>query len=236
MRNEFIDTENTIKFNKICADLEDPMSMIGPSLAVVTGAAGRGKTEAAKHYAVNSSAIYIPPMNVRSPTMVLKEITFELSGFRPSRTENCLTVIGDEMSKNRRLIMVDEADLLKMEVLEMLRNVNERYACPILLIGEDSLKGRIYSRPRIKDRTRNSMEFMPPSLENVAFYFKKNFSLILHKDVCAAIHKYGRGTFRKIVKCAVYLDKAMQASAEKEISLELAQMVIKKLEEDKHER
>ncbi|MFA5075617.1 MAG: ATP-binding protein [Candidatus Babeliales bacterium] len=231
MKNEFIDTENTIKFNSICAELEDALSLIGPSLAMITGAAGRGKTEAAKHYAVNSSAVYIPPMNVRSPTMLLQEITFELAGLRPARKNLCLAIIGDEMSKNRRLIMIDEADLIEMRCLEMLRNINEDYSCPIMLIGEDSLKGRIYSRPRIKDRTRCSMEFMPPSLENVAFYFKRNFSLTLNKDVCAAIHKHGKGTFRRVVKFAVYVEQAMQASNVKDISPELAQMVINKIDE-----
>jgi hypothetical protein len=231
MKHEFIETDNTIKFNKICTELEDPMSMIGPSLAIVTGQAGRGKTEAAKHYAVNSDAIYIPPMNIRTPTMILREICFELDGVRPSRSDVCLTIIGDAMAKRRRLIMIDEADLIEMKCLEMLRNVNDDYACPILLIGEDSLKGRIFSRQRAKDRTGYIMEFTPPSPENVAFYFKRNFSLILHKDVCAAIHRYGRGTFRRIVKFAINIDRAMLASNVKDISLDLAQMVIGKLED-----
>ena len=46
MNNEFITTENVIRFDGICQELEDPISRIGPSLAMVTSPAGRGKTEA----------------------------------------------------------------------------------------------------------------------------------------------------------------------------------------------
>ena len=78
MKHEFLETANVTRFQSICRELEDPASLIGPSLAMVTGPAGRGKTEAAKHYAVNGTAVYIPPMNTRTPSMVLREIAFAL--------------------------------------------------------------------------------------------------------------------------------------------------------------
>jgi len=130
MRNEFIDTANTIKFNNICEEMESPASMIGPSMAMVTGAAGRGKTEAAKRYAIGGDAVYIPPMIGRSWPMVLREITFELAKASPTRRDACEWIIANEMAKARRLLIIDEADLLKMESLEGLRNINERYGCP----------------------------------------------------------------------------------------------------------
>ena len=52
MKNEFIRTVNVEKFYEICKELSDPMSMVGPSMAMVMGQAGRGKTEAAIHFAV----------------------------------------------------------------------------------------------------------------------------------------------------------------------------------------
>ena len=152
MKNVFIETANTRKFFDICDELADSGSMTGPSLAMVTGQAGRGKSEAAKRHATQADSIYIPPMNIRSPAMVLREIAFELAGIRPGRSDTCLNVIESEMAKDRRLIIIDEADLLTFQILEMLRNVNERYACPVLLIGEEGLKGRITSRRRIASR------------------------------------------------------------------------------------
>lgn len=236
MKNEFIETANVRKFNTICMELESPASLIGHSMAAVTGKAGHGKSEAAKQYAVNSTAIYVPPMVGRSIPAVMREIAFELAKVRPIKGDTCELVIKEEMSRDRRLIMIDEADLLEMKVLNALRNVNERYSCPILLIGEEELKGRIGSHRRFQDRIRLSMEFGPVMQQDVAFYFKRNFSLNMDKDVSAVILRYSRGTWRRVLKFAVTVERAMQASGVAEISAELAAMIIKDLEKDEYGR
>ena len=227
MNNTFIPTVNVTKFQKICQELEDSMSLIGPSLAMVTGPAGRGKSEAAKHYAIHSNAIYIPPMNTRTPTMVLREIAFELGKIRPQRSDACLNIIAEEMAKERRIIFIDEADLLPMQILEMLRNLNERYACPVLLIGEDELKGKIESRRRLSSRVRRRMEFTPVMQQDVAFFFKTCLDLIISAEVASAIHKESRGDWRPVLTTAIGIERAMKASGLKECTMELVKDVLK---------
>ncbi len=227
MNNEFIETANVLKFNQMCAELEDTSSLIGPSLAMVTGPAGRGKSEAAKRYATQTTAIYIPPMNMRSPVMVLREITFELCKLKPVRSEACLTIIGDEMAKSRRVILVDEADLLEMKCLEMLRNVNERYSCPVVLIGEDDLKGRVASRRRISSRIRRHVEFAPVTQQDVAYYFKRSLGQLLHPEAAQAIHRQSRGDWRPVLTAAIGIERAMKASGLEEINLEMVSHVLK---------
>ncbi len=162
MKSCFIFNENVHKFVDICQELESPDSLIGPSLAVVSGSAGRGKTEAAKHFCAENGAIYVPPLNVRSAPMLLREIAFELCKVRPIRSEESLKAIAGEMVKERRLIIIDEADLLPMQTLEMLRNVSELYNFPILMIGEDArLESKIASRRRLSSRVRRRLEFGP---------------------------------------------------------------------------
>jgi hypothetical protein len=194
---------------------------------MVTGPAGRGKSEAAKHYATQTDAIYIPPLNVRSPAMVLREIAFELAKIRPNRSEACLGIIGEEMAKNRRLIIIDEADLLSMQILEMLRNLNERYACPIAMIGEDELKGRIASRRRLASRIRRKMEFGPVTQEDIAFFFHRAMELKLSKDVTVPIQRHSNGDWRPVLTLAVAIERAMTASGINEITPELVNDVIK---------
>lgn len=226
MKPEFIETANTRKFFEICNELSDTSSMIGPSLAMVTGPAGRGKTESARRYATQTEAIYIPPLNTRTPAMVLRELAFELAGMRPTRSDACLNIIGEEMAKSRRLIMIDEADLLQMQVLEMLRNVNERYACPILLIGEDELKGRIASRRRLQSRIRRRMEFGPVTQQDVAFFFKQSL-VVAPPAVTAMIQQQARGDWRPVLTSAIGIERAMRATGTSEITVEMTKDVLK---------
>jgi len=105
-----------------------------------------------------------------------------------------------------------------------------------LLIGEDALKGRLASRGRLQDRIRRSMEFGAVMQQDVSFFFKRNFSLVLDKDVSTAILRYGKGTWRRVLKFAIAAEQAMQASGVTEISVDLATAVIKELEKAEHER
>lgn len=221
MKPEFIKTGNTKQFEELCDEMTSSASLIGPSLAMVTGPAGRGKTETARHYAVNSDAIYLPPMNIRSPAMILREISFELAGMKPSRTDACLAIIGDEMSKRRRLIMVDEADLLEMKCLEMLRNVNERFACPVMLIGEEELKGRVGSRRRLASRIRRRMEFGPISREDIHFFLQSALGVKADAAVTQAIAKHAGGDWRPALTAAIALERSMKASNLNNITVEM---------------
>ena len=236
MKNEFIETANVTRFNGICMELEDPGSLIGPSMAMATGAPGRGKTEASRQYAIHNRTVYVPPFLKRTAVMLLKDIAFELRGVRPNRTEPCLSIIREEMAKERRLVIIDEADNLPMPLLEMLRNLNELCACPILLVGEEKLKGKLASEPRLLDRVRRSMEFGPVLQQDVSFFFKRAFGLQIEKDVCVTIHRYGKGTWRRVLKFAIAAERTMTASGVDGISLELAEMVIKDLKKDEAEK
>lgn len=227
MRQQFITTENTKKFDEICDELMSPTSFIGPSLAMVIGPAGRGKTEAARHYSVHHGGIYIPPMITRTPAMLLREISFELAGMRPARTDGCLDVIGEEMSKKRQLIMIDEADLLELRCLEMLRNVNERFACPILLIGEEILKGKIGVRRRLFSRIRRRLEFSPINQHDIYYFLRAALNVKTTSDVISIIHRYANGDWRPVLTTVIGIERAIKASNVNEITAEMVKDVIK---------
>ncbi len=227
MRNEFIETSNVSKFNAMCEELVDPESIIGPSLGTATGHAGRGKSESAKHFAIQTNAVYLPPFNVRSPGMLLREITFELCQIKPGRIEACKNMIADEMAKERRLIIIDEADLLDFQVLEMIRNLNENLNCPIVLIGEEGLRGKLASRERLRSRVRRQVEFGPITQPDVMLYFKRALDQRISPEVAAAVHRHSKGDWRPVLTLAIGLERAMRASGINEITVELAKDVIR---------
>lgn len=226
MRNEFIRTENVINFEELCRELSGPDSRIGPSLGMITGRAGRGKSEAAKKAAVQQDAIYIPPMLIRTPFGLLKDICFELAALRPGRSDGCLSLIQAEMQKHRRLIIVDEADLLGMKVLEMLRNLNEMTGAPIMLIGEDELVAKIESRRRLSSRIRRKMAFGPVSHADVAYFYKKSLDQDLESDVVQILHNQCRGDWRPVLTTALAIERALNASNLDTVTADLAKNVI----------
>lgn len=226
MRNEFIKTENVLKFEDVCADLESRESLIGPSLAMVTGPAGRGKSEAAKRYATQSDAVYIPPVAVRTPLMLLQDICFEFSAIKPGRTSACLTLIEEEQRRKRRLIIIDEADLVEMRSLELLRNLNELTGGPILLIGEDDLKRKLGNRPRLSSRIRRKLTFAPISAADVALFYKRSLNQDLSAEVVQRLHKAAGGDWRPVLTIALTIERMMQASGLNDVALELAEQAV----------
>lgn len=226
MKSVHIATENSQQFGNMYNELIASTSLIGPSVGVGSGPAGRGKSYVAQHTATNTNAVYLPPMNQRSPLMLLREITFSLCKVKKGRIESSLEVIGDEMVRERRLIIVDEADLLPISLLEMLRNVNERYSCPILLIGEDELIGKVASRRRISSRIRCRMEFAPMGQADVVLFFKKALDLSISPTLTAMIHRHSKGDWRPVLTVAVSIERAMKASGLNELTEQLVKEII----------
>lgn len=230
MKECFLVTDNVNRFDDLCTEMEDRRSLIGPSMAMVTGPAGRGKSESAKKYAVNSGAVYIPPMNKTSATMLLQEITLDLAKVMPGRVAGCLDVIQAEMAKRRRLVIVDEADLIPMPLLEMLRNINERYSCPILLIGEDGLTRKLASRSRIWSRIRRRMAFEPVTQPNIVLFFRKALEMNISVAATQLIHRHCEGDWRPVLKVAVDIERSLEASGLTEIPEDLVRDIV---DEDK---
>jgi hypothetical protein len=116
-----------------------------------------------------------------------------------------------------------------MEILEGLRNVNERYACPILFLGEEKLKRKIGSHRRLASRIRRRMDFGPVTQQDVSYFFKRCLDLKLSVDVIAAIHRHSKGDWRPVLVTAIGCERSMKTSGSKEITLEMVNGIIKNL-------
>lgn len=221
MKKVFIKTANYLQFEEIAVELESKESMVGSSMAMVIGRAGRGKTEAAKYYAVNSNAIYIRTLPIMSARMVLQEIAYELTGSRPYRSADCIETIENEMKKFRRLIIVDEADLLDMKVIETLRGLNEKANCPVMLIGEEGLKRKIASKTRVISRIRREMVFEGIQQKDIVAFYRDSLGVELDNEVASILFKIADGDWRPAVNFAMKVYTAMRASNVDKVTKEL---------------
>lgn len=224
MKKVFVKTGNYIEFEGICSELEQVE--VGPSMGMVIGKAGRGKTEAARYYAVNSSAIYIRTLPTMTARGVLSEIAYEMSGVKPYRTQEIVEHIVDEMGKSKRLVIIDEADLLDIKVVETLRGINEKANCPVLLVGEEILAKKVSSRTRIASRIRIKMNFEPIQQADIRAFLKESLFLEVSSEVVNKFQKKSGGDWRPFVKMVADVERAMKASGVKELSIDLMNEVL----------
>lgn len=211
----FITTENVRKFDALCDELLDPSTDLTSSIGVVIGRAGRGKTVAARHYAVmHREAAYVLYVDGFSLVDVAREIAFELGGIRPRTFRSCLNVIEDALtaSAKRRLVIIDEADKMPKKYLEMLRGINERAALPIVLVGEEPLRRALEQERRLKSRTRSIVVFDPISVPDVYAYYKMALGLDLDPEVAEALWQRSKGDFRLVVRDAIAVARIMNTN------------------------
>lgn len=131
------------------------------------------------------------------------------------------------MSKNRRLVVIDEADLLEMKCLEMLRNLNELCACPVVFVGEESLKVKIGARRRLFSRIRRRLDFGPINQHDIAYFLRTALGVNVGPDVTSIIHRRANGDWRPVLTTVIGIERAMKASNISDITADMVNNVIK---------
>ena len=209
-----VKTDNVARFFSLADDLADPASSLTSSLGMAIGTAERGKTHTAKKYCEkNENAVYMLYVDGSSRVQLLRNICYGLSGTRPYSFGACLAIIAEFSRVARRLIIIDEADKCPLPILEMLRGINESCAVPVLLVGEEALKGKVDSVPRLRSRIRKPVcVFDPLKAGDVSVFYASACGLTLPSTIVETLHKRSRGGFRTLVNEALALAKIARTS------------------------
>ncbi len=221
-KDVFIKTENVKHFEALCDELIDPEGDLTSSIGMVVGRAGRGKSFAAKRYAVmHTDSVYVLYIDGFSLIDVAKEIAYELSGVRPRQFRACVDVIDEATFKRKKLVIIDEADKMPKKYFEMLRGINERCALPIVLVGEENLRKNLESERRLKSRIRDIVAFSGIDVVDIAAFYSAAMGMSLKSDVLEALHKRSSGDFRLVVKDAMSIARILNANEINTVSMEI---------------
>jgi DNA transposition AAA+ family ATPase len=209
-----VKTRSASAFFDLCDDLLEPDSTLSSSIGMAIGTAERGKTHAARWYcAENESAVYTLYVDGFSRVQLLRNICAALSGVRPYSFGSCVATIAEVSKVSRRLIIIDEADKCPIALLEMLRGINEMCGVPIVLVGEENLKAKIDSVPRLRSRIRNPVcVFDSVTPVDVAVYYSSACGIALDKVLAENLSKRASGGFRTVVNHSLALAKIARAS------------------------
>ena len=135
----FIETTTAIRTMQCCQ-----LAHQNHDMQIVIGDAGMGKTMALKEYTKRkSNVIMIEVDPTFSSKVLLAEICQEL-GIIAGRNNNAMmTAIIDKLDGSDRLLIVDEAELLTLNSLEILRRIHDKADIGIVLAGMPRLRANL---------------------------------------------------------------------------------------------
>lgn len=172
-----IETKNVKRCRSFLRLITDPERR-SPTMGVITGLAGVGKTIAAQHYldslapqaqTVLPLAIKIKVMPRSTPRALAKTILDSL--LEKSRGSNIYEMADEVAAAIERnalqLVVVDEADRLNEDSFEVLRHLFDKTGCRIVLVGLPNILSVIERHEKFSSRVGLRMSFTPLELGEV---------------------------------------------------------------------
>jgi DNA transposition AAA+ family ATPase len=221
MRDIIIDTEAKTRFDDaVDSALESDKALSGFILAY--GQAGRGKSVAADGYHCSrNTGAYVRVWQGWSQSAFLQRLLFEVRGSNedmPRYNGNrCKEIIVRLLQDKRQPLFVDEADRLKIDRIEDLRDIYEMTGVPVVLIGEEGLLGLLAERRRIWSRVVHDVEFGPINAVEVATYAQQAAGLKVPPDLCGRIAEKSEGDFRLVRNMMILFEKAAKAAGNMQV-------------------
>jgi len=198
-------------------------------LSVITGVSGSGKTTALENYCLyNQDAVYIRVNEVLTKKYLLITLLRSLGQIAYGSQFEMFDIVSEILRKRPRLIVIDEAERLKTDMLELLRDLYDQGNMALCLVGLQNLstilvKGRslrenlvqLYSRVDYKE----IVNILTPDDVRMVFddYLPK------HKVSDIEIRKLAkeyekRGGIRAIIKIANLAVKLAERNNAKEVN------------------
>lgn len=212
MKHVFLETENVRRFREVLWILEDT-ERGQPGICVAWGQAGRGKTVCGKEYAVRTGAVYLRVMEDWTPRAMLAALCRELNGSEPSSVERCKRIACDEIERQKKTVLVDEADRLNIGQVEHFRDIHDVTGAPIVLIGEEHLFPTLSARRRLWSRVTQTVEFKPITIEDIVLFGLKAADLRIDPEAARRIAGRSGGDFRLVWTDVQALEQMARAAA-----------------------
>ena len=131
------------------------MCQLKGKMGVCYGTPGIGKTTAINEYKKTSSGvIVVDPFEQSSAREVLKQIAnhLKLSYLNNTSLDEFTSNVIKKLEKNKYIIIIDEAENLKIEVFKTIRKIHDRTKnnCGVLFVGTDELRALLRNLMRLK--------------------------------------------------------------------------------------
>ena len=167
MKKTFIKTKNVKRFVALMDELQKLPPNI-PKLALVYGDHGLGKSQAIQWWADKNDSVYVRATQGMTSRWLLSEIAEELGENPYWHTQETFELIEKYLRQHPKVIIVDEIDyLIEKHTVETLRDLHDRTACPIVLVGMGAADKKLARYPHLVDRLYKTLKFEQFNAEDI---------------------------------------------------------------------
>jgi hypothetical protein len=157
---------NTLSFAQTLSDL-----------VTVTAAAGTGKTEACNHFTATRANVHMVTASayMKKPHALLIELAdeLELTQHNPAKL---VRAVGRRLQRSGggALLIIDEAQNLTSDAINMARHFSDKYQCGVALVGNDEIHERFSrskdgpSNAQMRRRVGKRVQLNKPHPEDIA--------------------------------------------------------------------
>jgi hypothetical protein len=227
-RPTFVKTKNVRTFEEMMDGLAaaDGEGRLG----LVWGRAGRGKTRTAQWWAAHHNAAYLRIATVwrTAEGDFLRALCRELGIIdTPARKGALFAGALDRLLEEPRPVFVDELEKLPRYFLDLVRDLSDMAAVPVVLIGEEELVSYMRQNRRVWSRTFRQMQFEPISAAEIVLYAAEATGLRLSAIVAKIFENASGGDIRLVKRYLMRLTDLATGKGTDEITEELALMAVK---------
>ena len=199
-------------------------------LGLVTGPAGRGKTDTAIKHASHNGCIYLRMHKIwrTSELEFLKRFCMELGLEEPPKRKGpCYYFILDQLRNDPRPVFLDELEKLPRSFLDVIRDISDETAAPFVLIGEAGLEALCLENKRVWSRIFQSMKFAPISAPDIMLYTRESTGMALNPQAAQILHKGSGGDFRLVKRNVISLVQIANSRGTADVTEEMAHLALK---------
>jgi DNA transposition AAA+ family ATPase len=247
--SEFLVTKEYRRFAEFCEACRRDRY-----IGLCYGPPGVGKTLSARHYAQWSTfeahklayfeppdcqlascrTLYYLPAVSNTPRSIAKEIDGLHFRFNCLVDQAC-RALGQETDVDRdycELILVDEADRLKMQSLEQLRDVYDRGDFGLIFMGMPGLEKRLSRYPQLYSRVGFAHAFRALSAEEMQFILAHHWERLgltlectdfSDSEAAAAVIRITGGNFRLLYRLFAQIGRVLQINGFSSITKEVVE-------------
>lgn len=194
-------------------------------LGLATGRAGRGKTRTTQAWHAHNGGVYMRMATVwrTSELAFLQQLCRELGSRKPVHRK---ALAFDEalnlLIRKPQPIFLDEVEKLPPYWLDLIRDLSDLSAAPIVLVGEEELVDWCERNRRVWSRIYQHLEFAPIGAADVIAYARDAAGLTLEGAAAGLLHEASEGDFRLVRRSVISL---IQIANSKETAVADEQMV-----------